>query len=147
MRIQMPPFLILLTLSFHGGDASSEDLDVEPKLVPEELSPRDRLNLIAAPQVFLCSKPSDALAQALTDGTVETVRADRLENDASQAVQGWLYYPEVDGYQPIVLCISETFPVIDWMHCQEEYKGRFEVTLEQQALCHAPVIVDSQPPP
>jgi hypothetical protein len=119
MRSPMLAYPILFALSLQGSDALSGEAPAEPKLVPVELTVTERLNLLAAPQVFLRSKPSEALAQAIAAGSVEAVRADRLENDESQAVQGWIYYSKFDGYQPIVLCISETFPVLDWMHCQE----------------------------
>ena len=104
----------------HASDlTSSDDIRAQPKLVEVSLNATDRLNLIAAPQVFLKLKPSSALSQAMTYGRVDKVRADRVEDGESTAVQGWIYYADVAGYTPMVLCISETFPVLDWMHCQE----------------------------
>ena len=104
----------------YASDSSSTDTSQpQPTLVEVPLSTTDRLNLVAAPQVFLNQEPSSALAQAMTYGRIVRVRADRVDNGDSTAVQGWIYYSEVAGYTPMVLCVSETFPVLDWMHCQE----------------------------
>ena len=101
------------------ASGATDSKGAQPKLVEVPLSETERLNLIAAHQVFLNAKPSSALAYAMTYGRVDRVRADRVEGGESTAVQGWIYYPEVAGYRPMVLCVSETFPVLDWMHCQE----------------------------
>jgi hypothetical protein len=104
----------------HVSDSISVDgVQPQPKLVDVPLSATDRLKLIDAPRVFLNQEPSSALSQAMTYGRVAKVWADRVENSDSSAVQGWIYYSEVAGYTPAVLCISETFPILEWMHCQE----------------------------
>jgi len=110
--------LAVATLLPHD-QARSVDTEPQLALVEVDLSESDTRHLIAAPQVFFNAKPSSALANAWANGQVERVRADRVVGGDSNTVQGWIYYPVVAGYQPMVLCVSESFPVIQWVHCQE----------------------------
>jgi hypothetical protein len=114
--------VLVVGLLFQVGPALSDDQEPQPRLVDVHLSDAERRNLIAAPQVFFNAKPSSELANAWASGEVERVRVERVQDGDSNVVQGWIYYPTVAGYQPLVLCISETYPVMNWMHCQEHNK-------------------------
>jgi hypothetical protein len=111
-------FLVATTLQL--GETVADEPSFDPELVDVELTAPQRDQLLAAPQKFLSQAPSGPLARAMSDGRVERVRADRAANWESGVVQGWIYFAEVDGIRPIVLCVSQAGPAIEWMHCQEQ---------------------------
>jgi hypothetical protein len=119
MKISSLVSVLLVGVLSYIGQVRGDDTKPEPRLVEVTLTETERLSLISAPQVFFNAKPSSALENAWANGEVAKVRADRVVDGDSNAVQGWIYYPTVAGYQPMVLCVSETFPVLVWMHCQE----------------------------
>jgi hypothetical protein len=84
------------------------------------LSDVEKANLLQAPWVFLNDSPSEVLAKAMELGRVELVRADRDFDDNEYVTQGWIYYEPLDGQIPVVICLSQTKTIIDWMYCQEE---------------------------
>ena len=84
------------------------------------LSEVEKANLLHAPSVFLSDSPSEVLTKAMELGRVELVRADRDFDENEYVTQGWIYYEPLDGQVPVVLCLSQTKTIIDWMYCQEE---------------------------
>ena len=84
------------------------------------LSEVEKANLLQAPSVFLNRSPSDLLAKAIELGRVEYVRADRDFDQNEYVTQGWIYYEPIDEDVPVVLCLSQSKTIIDWMYCQEE---------------------------
>jgi len=77
-------------------------------------------NLLRAPSVFLNRHPSEVLIKAFELGHIDYVRADRDISENEYVIQGWIYYEPIDGYVPVVLCLSQTKSIVDWMYCQEE---------------------------
>ena len=85
-----------------------------------DLTDHEEANLLQAPSVFLNREPSETLRMAIDFGQIDYVRADRDFSQNEYVTQGWIFYEPIEGQIPVVLCLSQTKTIIDWMYCQEE---------------------------